>query len=143
LVASFILSKELLSFVNAQDLIYTSNLLPNTEHDKVFEYCLKPLFLKNHWPEIIPMFEKSRDILNDQDTSFDLVSEFYLQKPKFKQDKTVYIDYSELKEHFTSSQIMSVWHSHDGDREQTIESVFDSILNMTEEDLTLDNNEAL
>jgi hypothetical protein len=38
---------------------------------------------------------------------------------------------------------MSVWHSHDGDREQTIESVFDSILNMTEEDLTLDNNEVL
>jgi hypothetical protein len=86
------------------------------------------------------MFEKSTDILNDQDTSFSMVSEFYLQKPKFKKDKTVYIDYSELKEHFESSQTMSVWHSHTGDREQTLESVFDSILNITEDDLMLDNN---
>jgi len=140
LIASFIMSKELLSFVNSQELIYTPNLIPVDGYNKIFEYCLKPLFLKNHWPELIPMFDKSKDILNDQDTSFAMVSEFYLQKPKFKQDKTVYIDYSEMKEHFESSQTMTVWHSNSGDREQTLESVFDSILNITEDDLMLDNN---
>lgn len=113
LIASVVLSKEVESFVNIQDVLYSTALVPRSKFWLLYNYIAKSQLYANNWPELILRpkyhgFEFVEKNIEYSKLKKQAIKEYSVENDK----KGIYIEYEELKEYFSSDGPQKIWYSN-------------------------------
>lgn len=112
-IASVVLSPEVEAFVGIEDVLFSTAFVPRNKFWLLFNYIPKSQLYLRNWPELIlrPKYhgfefvEKDREYWRLKQTA---ISEY----SKLNDKKGIYIDYSELREYFTTDGPAKTWYSN-------------------------------
>lgn len=113
LVASVLLSKEVESFVKIEDVLFSQALVPRNKFWLLFNYVAKSQLYANNWPELIlkPKYHGFEYVERDREYK-QLKRQAISKYSRMNSSKSIFIEYKELKEYFSTEGEQKIWYSN-------------------------------
>ena len=120
LFASAILSKEVASFVEIQDVLFNQSLLPRHKFWMLFNNIAKPQLYKNNWPEILLKTKYHGFEFIEKDKQYTQLKKQAISKyANSNHKKSIFLSYQELREYFTTDGEQKIWYSNPLTKEES------------------------